>query len=538
MSGVASGTRSRRRTSTPPDAPTGIDATGQQNGILVTGPPTPRPTSPATASSARPRSTAPTRCSPPASSSSGTTFVDTIAPTSTTYYYRVVAVDNAGNASPQSSAAASATRPFPDPIRINAAGQTFIDVSGPHLERRQRLRRRHRVDRRLRRARHDRRPALLHAPLRQLQLQPRAARRRVQGQPALRRPGPTRPPANASSTSSPKNKQILDDFDIAKNGGGKTAISRTFNVNVTGGELNLRFANVLDNAILSAIEILPDRRHRRPVDPAAARRPRARRTASSLDWNDNAESDLAGYNVYRSSRRRRARTRSSTASLLTTSEFLDATAPSGRDVVLPHHGGGRVGQRVVAGVAQRHPPGRHDAARGAGGLDRDRLAARHRARLERQRRGRPRPATTSTGRTPRRGQFFKLNAAPADDFDLQRRRGRRRRDEQLPRQRGRRRAATSPAFAETSADRPPAPTAGTGLKGEYFDNTNFTSLKLTRDRRGDQLRLVHRLAGRVDGRRHVLRPLDGPDPGAGHRQLHVHAPRRRRRAACGSTACS
>jgi hypothetical protein len=75
-------------------------------------------------------------------------------------------------------------------------------------------------------------------------------------------------------------RQIMDDFDIAANGGGRTAISRSFNVNVTGGELNLRFANVLDNAILSAVEVLPIGD---TVAPAVPRRPArsGRRRAST-----------------------------------------------------------------------------------------------------------------------------------------------------------------------------------------------------------------------------------------------------------------
>ena len=40
--------------------------------------------------------------------------------------------------------------------------------------------------------------------------------------------------------------------------------------------------------------------------------------------------------------------------------------------------------------------------------------------------------------------------------------------------------ATSRRSPRPAPYRPPAPAAGTGLKGEYFDNANFTGLKLTR----------------------------------------------------------
>ena len=69
---------------------------------------------------------------------------------------------------------------------------------------------------------------------------------------------------------------------------------------MTGGELNLKFTSVLDNAILSAIEILPIGD---TVAPSVPRRPTATGSQAGihLNWNDNADSDLAGYNVYRSS---------------------------------------------------------------------------------------------------------------------------------------------------------------------------------------------------------------------------------------------
>src|SRR5687767_2493038 len=52
-------------------------------------------------------------------------------------------------------------------------------------------------------------------------------------------------------------RTILSNFDIAASGGGKAAITRSFNMTVTGGSLDLGFIKVLENPILSAIEIAP-----------------------------------------------------------------------------------------------------------------------------------------------------------------------------------------------------------------------------------------------------------------------------------------
>jgi hypothetical protein len=51
-------------------------------------------------------------------------------------------------------------------------------------------------------------------------------------------------------------KMILTNFDIVANGGGKAAIVKTFSVTITDGKLNLAFAATLDNAVLSAIELV------------------------------------------------------------------------------------------------------------------------------------------------------------------------------------------------------------------------------------------------------------------------------------------
>src|SRR5687768_16185340 len=51
--------------------------------------------------------------------------------------------------------------------------------------------------------------------------------------------------------------RILTNFDIAANGGGRRAITRSFSITVTDGRLNLAFRNVVQNAIVSAFELTP-----------------------------------------------------------------------------------------------------------------------------------------------------------------------------------------------------------------------------------------------------------------------------------------
>jgi N-acetylneuraminic acid mutarotase len=50
---------------------------------------------------------------------------------------------------------------------------------------------------------------------------------------------------------------VLNRFDVAGYGGGKAKLVRSLIVNVADGALDLRFRGVVDNAILSAIEVVP-----------------------------------------------------------------------------------------------------------------------------------------------------------------------------------------------------------------------------------------------------------------------------------------
>jgi hypothetical protein len=50
---------------------------------------------------------------------------------------------------------------------------------------------------------------------------------------------------------------VLDNFDIAAAGGFATAVTREFDANVTDGALTLMFGHVVENPLVSAIEVFP-----------------------------------------------------------------------------------------------------------------------------------------------------------------------------------------------------------------------------------------------------------------------------------------
>lgn len=92
---------------------------------------------------------------------------------------------------------------------------------------------------------------------------------------------------------------VLDDFNIAAQVGNNYAITRRFAATVTDGELNVTATPVIGETRLAAIEI--DARSPDTVAPAL---PTDLATISSynavlLDWADNSEDDLDGYNIYR-----------------------------------------------------------------------------------------------------------------------------------------------------------------------------------------------------------------------------------------------
>ncbi len=123
---------------------------------------------------------------------------------------------------------------------------------------------------------------------------------------------------------------ILSNFDIAAQGGGKAALVNTFNVNVTGGALNLSFIKKTDNPIISAIELFNTPASSDTTPPAQpAGLAAAPSTAGiGLTWTANSEPDLAGYNVYRSTSLNGTYVKINSA-LLTAPKFTDTTATAG-----------------------------------------------------------------------------------------------------------------------------------------------------------------------------------------------------------------
>jgi N-acetylneuraminic acid mutarotase len=91
-------------------------------------------------------------------------------------------------------------------------------------------------------------------------------------------------------------KQILKNFDLVAAAGPKTAITRSFRVNVTDNELDLNFQGVANDALVSAIELVPLAVP--SAEPsglsAAANSP----TAVTVNWTDNANNET-GFEIDR-----------------------------------------------------------------------------------------------------------------------------------------------------------------------------------------------------------------------------------------------
>jgi hypothetical protein len=66
---------------------------------------------------------------------------------------------------------------------------------------------------------------------------------------------------------SAEGKLVLDNFDIYKEAGFRTAATRPFDVTITDGALDLKFAASVDNAIVSAIELVPAHDNEEPPPP-------------------------------------------------------------------------------------------------------------------------------------------------------------------------------------------------------------------------------------------------------------------------------
>ena len=121
----------------------------------------------------------------------------------------------------------------------------------------------------------------------------------------------------------------LTGFDVWTQAAGiNKAIVREFTTTVTDGTLNIQFIRQVENAKISAIEILPV-----APDITAPLAPTGLVATGStsgiaLDWANNTETDLAGYNVYRSTSATGTFTKVN-ASLITPSTYNDVAAPAG-----------------------------------------------------------------------------------------------------------------------------------------------------------------------------------------------------------------
>jgi N-acetylneuraminic acid mutarotase len=90
---------------------------------------------------------------------------------------------------------------------------------------------------------------------------------------------------------------LLTNFDLVAAAGPKTAVSRSFTVNITNEALDVQFVGVVQNAIVSGIELTP-----LPIPPAAPSDLAATANSSSavtLNWTDHANNET-GFEIDRS----------------------------------------------------------------------------------------------------------------------------------------------------------------------------------------------------------------------------------------------
>ncbi len=92
--------------------------------------------------------------------------------------------------------------------------------------------------------------------------------------------------------------QILSNFDIFAVAGAKTANIQTFTINITTGQLSLVFSNIVDNAIVSAIQLTPNQPNQ-PAAPTGLTATAGDSNSINLSWTDNATNE-SGYKIERS----------------------------------------------------------------------------------------------------------------------------------------------------------------------------------------------------------------------------------------------
>ncbi|GAA1844567.1 malectin domain-containing carbohydrate-binding protein [Microlunatus capsulatus] len=121
--------------------------------------------------------------------------------------------------------------------------------------------------------------------------------------------------------------QVLTRFDVfAAAGGIDRAVTRQFSTTVTDGAVTLDFIRQVENAKISAIEILPAD----TTAPAAVTglTATAATTGTTLRWTASTATDLARYRVYRAASATGTFTELTTPASTATS-FVDTTAPAG-----------------------------------------------------------------------------------------------------------------------------------------------------------------------------------------------------------------
>ncbi|WP_036196277.1 malectin domain-containing carbohydrate-binding protein [Nocardioides aequoreus] len=125
-----------------------------------------------------------------------------------------------------------------------------------------------------------------------------------------------------------ENATVLSNFDIWTQAGGiNRAVVRQFPVTVTDGSMTIDFIRRIENAKISAIEILPGTDTTAPAAPASLTATAAT-TGVSLTWPAVVGDDIAGYHVYRATSADGEFTKLNDAAVGATT-YPDTTAPAG-----------------------------------------------------------------------------------------------------------------------------------------------------------------------------------------------------------------
>ena len=99
-----------------------------------------------------------------------------------------------------------------------------------------------------------------------------------------------------------ENAQILNDFDIAAEGGYRAALVKAFNISVSDGTLSLSFRGVVENPLLAAVELVPSGTSQPPASSAPAAPAGLSATATpasvTLRWKDMSSNET-GFRIER-----------------------------------------------------------------------------------------------------------------------------------------------------------------------------------------------------------------------------------------------